>query len=195
MRKKLGLATLIVTYLTGLIYLSLPNPTIIDLKDALKSTEPGDTWQNKNTAAYFTNLDRKDIVNFYRNSYALHFGPWTLPSLRLNYPVEDTAVYVRKYIMSYYLEEIVHPLRESVFINGWNPQLSPLNAHLTPQERALQTIVVDGQVFSSKATLKWYPSSAWARILVWTLIIPCIYFTFISIQNSTRYLAKYLKMS
>lgn len=182
--RKIGLILLAVIYIVGIAYLLLPNPKVVDLPGATKSNEPGDTWQNPNTVAYFTNMSREDVVNFYKHTYALKIGNWEIPSLKLNYPPEDNAIYIRKYVLSYYLEEMVHPFRESVFVNGWNPQLSPLNARLTQAERDQQTIVVDGKVFSSKVTLRWYPSPLWARLLVWTLFFPGIYLTGISLKNS-----------
>ena len=34
-------------YLSGLVYLALPQPEVVVLPNALRSTEPGDTWQNQ----------------------------------------------------------------------------------------------------------------------------------------------------
>lgn len=168
-------------YLIGVVYLLLPSPLINDLPDALKSNEPGDTWQNTDTKAFFTDWDREKVIGYYRDTFRLKIGDFYLPNLRLNYRPEDTGTYVRKYIDTYYLEEIVIPMRESIFINGWDPKKSPTLAHLSEEERKTTFIVIDGKEFQSKVTLKWYQSKVSHRLIIWTLtvlLIPLIFVTF-----------------
>jgi hypothetical protein len=173
--RKLWLVPILLLYLAGLTYLVQPTPPVPDLPGGLRSDEPGDTWQNPTQKAFFTDMTRAEVLAFYQNSYKVNFSSITFPLLRLNYRPEDTAVYVRKYIDAYWLEEVVHPLRESIFINGWTPRLAPVNAGKTAVELEKIRIVVGDKVFQSKITLRWYESPLWARLLVWTLIFPLSY--------------------
>ncbi len=169
------LAFFIPIYLAGLIYLLQPTPIIHPLPQALRSDEPGDTWQNPDQQAYFTDFDRETVINFYRDTYSLKIGPWTIKPYRLNYRPEDTATYIRKHIDSYFLEELILPLRDSLFINGWYPSVAPQNQYIPEEERAKAMIVIYGQPFDAKITLKPYPSTPLPRLLVWTLLFPVSY--------------------
>lgn len=175
-------------YFAGLIYLLLPSPLPPPLPEATKSTEPGDTWQNPDQTAYFTQKDRHEVLNFYQQEFAPKLFGITLPNYRLNYRPEDTAVYVRKYIDSYYLEEVVNPMRESLFINGWTPSKSPLLDRYTEDFRRTYTIVVDGQTYSSKITIKPYYPTKFAAPLIWTFLLPTAYFTLKLFFSSLKYL-------
>lgn len=180
-------------YFLGLIYLSAPAPSIKPLPQALRSTEPGDTWQNPDQQAYFTDYSREEVLKYFSDTFALNFFGIKIPNYRLNYRPEDTATYVRGYIDSYYLEEIVLPLRDSLFVNGWNPSLSPIYANQTAEERSHLSIVIDGHVFQSKITLKPYYSSIFPRIIIWTLIFPALYFVFLNFKNSLLNLFQSIK--
>lgn len=166
--KKLILPWL-VFFVIGIVYLSIPSPRIPELSEATKSQEPGDTWQNPNTMAFFTDKQREQVINEYRNAFRLDFFGYKLPNLRLNYRPEDTATYVRKHIDSYYLEEIVIPFRESIFINGWDPKKSPTLAHLSPKELETTKIIIDGVEYQSKITTRWYQSNMIYRLIVFIL--------------------------
>lgn len=174
-------------YLLGLVYLILPARTVADLPGALKSDEPGDTWQNPGQSAYFTDLTRDQVMKFYQTSFSLHLGPISIKPYRLNYRPEDTATYVRGYIDSYYLEELVLPFRDSLFVNGWTPKLSPQFANLPQTEKDKAMINIKGQPFDSKITLRPYYSSLWARVLVWTLVFPVGYFVIVQFMKSINY--------
>lgn len=180
-------------YLLGVVYLILPDPSLEAIPGALRSTEPGDTWQNPDQQAYFTDQNRDQVLKHFQDTFSLKLLGINIPSYRLNYRPEDTATYVRGYIDSYYLEEIVHPLRESLFVNGWNPSLSPKYTHLSAEERSTYTIEVDGQIFQSKITIKPYYSSIIFRILIWTLIFPSTYFVFKNLFESSFLLIKSFK--
>lgn len=179
MRKLLLLPVLLV-YLLGLIYLWPASPAAPDLPNALRSDEPGDTWQNPTQKAFFTDMKRSEAMSFYQNDYVLKIGSLSLPVLRLNYRPEDTAVYVRRHIDTFWLEEIVHPLRESLFISGWTPKDAALHANpdISEDELNRRVIVIGDQIFETKITLRWYESSRLPRLLVWTLIFPLTYLVF-----------------
>lgn len=185
----------VLIYLAGVVYLSLEQPPVSALPGALRSDEPGDTWQHPDQSAYFTNLSRQEVLDFYQDSFSLSLFNLNIkfPSFRLNYRPEDTATYVRKHIDSYYLEEIVHPLRESLFVNGWTPSQSPLLEGMPQGQRDTYTIAVNGEVFQSKITLKPYYSSLPFRLLVWTLLFPAVYLVYLSLKSALRELLSVVK--
>jgi len=169
-------------YLLGIVYLLLPNPPYPDLSSATLSNEPGDTWQNPDQKAFFTQKNRQEVLLELQESFSLKLLDKTIPSFRLNYRPEETAQFVRDQIDSYYLEEIVHPLRESLFVNGWEPQNAPYWRNVEPAKRP--RIQIDNVYYRSKVTLKPVYSSALARILVWSAIFPASYFVYESLKRS-----------
>lgn len=180
-------------YSIGLIYLFQPAPSVAPLPQALRSDEPGDTWQNPDQSAYFTDLSREEVIAFYQDSFGLDLFGLRLRPFRLNYRPEDTAIYVRKHIDSYYLEELVFPFRDSLFVHGWNPSLAPQNRDLPELERAKRLININGQPFSAKIILKPYYSPLWARLLVWTLVFPVGYLVLTQFFTSLNLLFRAVK--
>lgn len=173
-------------YLLGLFYLSLPQPSVPVLSQAVRSQEPGDTYQHPDQSAYFTQQERKDVLNLIEEDYRLDFKGINLPSFRLNYRPEEVHTLVREQIQSYYLEEIIHPFRESLFVNGWEPQNSPIYNDIPEDKKPL--IQIDGIFYRSKVTLKPVFSPLWARVLVWTLIFPLTYLVYFSLKKSYHHL-------
>lgn len=165
-------------YIFGIFYLLLPNPVYPDLTSSTLSDEPGDTWQHPEQKAFFTNKIRQDVMQELQDSFSLP----SLPSFRLNYRPEETTQFVREQINSYYLEEIVHPLRESLFVNGWEPQNAPYWQSVEPEYRP--SIQINDVYYNSKITLKPTFSTAPARIFIWSLIFPASYFVFKSVKKS-----------
>lgn len=138
-----------------LFYLLLPNPSFPNPpSDALQSNEPADIETNFRRA-YYTNYNRSEVMEHYSqllsNSQLLNI---TVPTYRLNYPPEEAQTIIRDQTQSTFLEEIVHPLRESFYINGFEPKEDK------------DTIIVAGSVWRQKITVKYVPSSAWARLLL-----------------------------
>lgn len=170
-------------YLLGLVYLILPSPATPDLTNSVRSTEPGDTWQNPTQKAFFTQKDRGQVLFELQSAFSLQGFP--LKGYRLNYPPEEAFTLVRDQLPSYYLEEIVHPLRESLFINGWEPQNSPKYSYLPAEDRP--GIVIDGVTYQSKVTINPAYSPLWARLFVWTMIFPASYLVYLSVRKSFIY--------
>ncbi len=151
------------------IYLLLPGPELPppDLPDSLKSTELGDTIQIPNVAAYFTDKTRAEVMEFYsRYSSKPSFLGITLPSYRLNYPPEYARQAIRDTIKTYYLEEIVQPLKASLFINGFEWES---DVFTKPEHRPKNKVVIDNKVWRTKLTLHWFPSKIWVRLGVFWL--------------------------
>jgi len=168
MKKKLLVVFLI--YLLGIFYLILPEPVIPNLPDSLKSTEPGDTTQIPGVWAYYTNLSRKEVVDFYRKTFSRSpFLGLPLPTYLLRHPPEYARETIRQTQKSNFYDELVHPLRESLFISGWIPGEDQV--YLRQSKKPIIDFWVGGERFTAKITLYHVQSPLWARILVWTGIV------------------------
>ena len=137
-----------------LFYLILPAPDFPEPPlGALISKEPGDT-ETPLRRAYFTDLGREEVLAHYQSQFSNSplFG---LPLLtyRLNYPPEEAQSLVRDQTRSSFLEEIVHPLRESIYINGFEPKFDN------------EAIRVEGRRWRQKVTVKYIPSTPILRIV------------------------------
>lgn len=156
------------------LYLIVPAPKLppSDLSEAFKSDEPGDTWQLKDVSAYYTNKERKDVISYYQD----YFSQISLfPIVRLNHPPEFGREVFIDTKQTYYLEELIFPMKQSLFINGYEWE----NDVFTPVASRKQYILeADGKVWKSKVSLKWFSShvfvrlvtfwSAWAILLITT---------------------------
>lgn len=174
----------IALYFVGLLYLIKPNPVLPDLSGDLKSDEPGDTWQHPDQVAFFTDKNRSQVINEIKTKFDQGLGVFQFLSYRLNYRPEEAQTLVRDQIKSYYLEEVVHPFRESIYINGWEPQNSPIFNDIPADERP--TVFIKGKLYRAKITLRPVSSPLWARIFVWTAIFPSIYLVFKSLKRSSN---------
>lgn len=139
-------------------YLLLPAP----FKDfpapppnSVQSMEDADT-ESPFRRAYFTNYTREQVVDHYKNQF--RYRPLTL---ELNYPPEDAQTLIRDQTRSYYLEELVHPFRESLYINGFIAQ------------KAQDDIWYKGVHYEEKITIKYVPSNIVIRLFtaVMTLVL------------------------
>lgn len=160
-----------------LIYMIWPSPGKIEdfgpLPDSAKSTLEGDTIQIPNVAGYFSDNSREFVVPFYQNKYwALTKLPF--PPYRLNYAPEFSWTAIKKHTDSTYLEELVYPLRGSLYVNG----LEPLTISGEPKWWGAGRFQDEGRNSETKVTMRYYPSSVFARIFVWVGIIISIYFLY-----------------
>ena len=132
------------------IYIVLPSPKFPDsLPDALKSTEPADL-ETPLRRGYFTNATRDEVMEHYYNQFR---------GYRMNYPPEESGTIIRDQTHSTFLEEIVHPFRESIYISGFEPK--DTNMGLT----------VEGLPWRQKVIVKYVPSSLTIRLIVCLLIV------------------------
>ncbi len=149
-------------------YLLLPTPNLPlpPLPASLQSHEPGDTIQIKNTNAYFSDKTRDYVHNFVKHAFCCtHFLHIKVPLCQyfLNYPPEEAKKIWRETKRSYYLEEFVHPGRESIFVNGFewaNDVFTP------PTKRAKNKIVVNHHLWRAKISFRWFTSPWWLRLLI-----------------------------
>lgn len=149
----------------------LPSPAEPSpLLDSRKSTEPGDTGQIPGLFAYYTNLSRVEVTNFYFNHYSRSkLLGIPLLTIRLNHPPEYAWEVIIDTIHSSYLEEFVHPLRESLFINGYEPASDPFRE---PGQK-LANFEFDGKVYTMKVMVYKKESSPLWRILIFSGILIC----------------------
>ncbi|MFV1917128.1 MAG: hypothetical protein ACC618_01400 [Patescibacteria group bacterium] len=155
------------------LYLFIPNPSFPKPpKDALRSNEPADT-ESLVRRAYFTNYTREEVMNYYSNNFKLPgFLNISTPTYRLNYPPEEAQTIIREQTRSTFLEEIVHPFRESLFVSGFEPK-DPKDA-----------IEIEGKIWRQKITVRLVQSTLLSRFLVATLtliVIAIIYVGYTSL--------------
>lgn len=142
--------------LLAILYLVSPTPQLKDLTNAARSDEPGDTIQLKNVSAYYTNQSRTEIINFYKANYS---GPFRII---LNHPPEKAKTIIRDTTQSYYFEEFVLPLKESLFVNGYEWEN---DVFTKPEKRIQNKLIFKGKEYKTKVTLKTFPTSPLSRLL------------------------------
>ncbi len=130
-------------YLVRPVPFDFPNPP----QDSVQSMEEADL-ESPLRRSYFTNYTREQVMAHYKNQFRLQ--PFTLT---LNYPPEDAQRLIRDQTRSYYLEELVHPFRESLYINGFIPQF------------AKDEINYKGVHYEERITIKYVPSSLFVRFI------------------------------
>ncbi len=165
---------LVLIFIIGLVYVAIPVSSSVfifpPLPDSVKSNLDGDTWQNPNLVAYYSDFRREYITKFYKESFAkMHLFGFLIPPVSLNHPPEYAYKYVRDQQESTFLEEYTYPLRESLFVNGYDPlvegimikgQLSFMSMH----------VIHEGEYFDTKTTLRYYPSNPLFRIAIYLSI-------------------------
>lgn len=166
---------LVTFFLIGLLYVALPGPSKIEdfprLPDSVKSNLDGDTWQNPNLVAYFSQYDRNFITRFYKEAYQNQFFWGLIPAISINHAPEMAYNYLRDQQESTFLEEYVYPLREPFFVNGYEPFIENeifRKVHTPVGDRIIYKDI-DGSegLYASKATIRIYPTSGLYRILVY----------------------------
>lgn len=158
--------TFIIFSIFLLVYMLWPGPGKISdfpaLPNSDKSTLEGDTIQIPNVAAYFSDNFRQFVVPFYLSNYQ-NLSNLPFPPLRLNHPPEFSWNVIKKHTDSTYLEELVYPLRDSIYVNG----LEPFYEDGQPKFWGAIKFEVDGRNWFNKTALRFYPSNIPVRILVW----------------------------
>ncbi len=149
----------IISSIIFLVYLLLPNPTFpSNPESALQSVEPADL-EITSRRSYYTDTDREKVMNSYSNYFKSNLSIFSKLNYRLNYPPEEAQTIIRDQARSTYLEEIVHPFRESLFVNGYEPKENK------------DVILVDNKFWKYKITVKLQDSTRLARLIVGFSII------------------------
>ena len=137
-------------------YVSLPNPEFPDIPpNSVQSNQPADV-ETPLRRGYYTNLTREEVIEFYKNEFNKKNKLYTL---RLNYPPEESQTIIRDQTRSTYLEELVHPLRESIFISGLE------------SKNSIYKFEINGVTWQQKIIVRFIPSSIYIRILISILTI------------------------
>ncbi len=143
-----------------------PGPSKISdfyaLPNSEKSTLEGDTIQIPNVSGYFSNNYRESVVPFYSENYQskMHFP---LPPLKLNHPPEFSWTAIKRHTDTTYLEELVYPLRDSLYVNGFEPFYSDGSSKFWGATK----FEIGKNAWFTKVTLRYYPSNFFVRFLVW----------------------------
>jgi hypothetical protein len=156
MKLKIFIFLLLILNIFAVLYLISPTPQLLDLPNSVKSKEPGDTIQIPHVSAYYTNLSRADVMNFYKSNYLGLFR------INLNHPPEKARTIIKDTIQSYYFEELVLPFKESLFINGFEWQN---DVFTKPEKRIKNKLIYEGKEYSAKITLRTFPTSIPKRLV------------------------------
>jgi len=149
--KKIRLLLVALFFLFGFRYMLYPSPPFVaPTPNAYISYEPADV-ETPLRRGYYTDYTREQVILHYLDQV-----DW-LPTLRLNYPPEESQTIIRDQTQSSYLEELVHPMRESWFINGFVPQAQK------------DEIWREGKRYQQKIIVRYVPSSRLSRLLVFTM--------------------------
>jgi hypothetical protein len=154
--------TYFVISLLFLIYLAYPNPFFPKPPESIRSFEPADIETPKRRA-FYTDLTRDEIMSHYRNEFknASLLG-YVLPAVNLNYPPEEAWSIIREQTRSNFLEEIVHPFRNSIFVSGFEPK--------EDKDR----IYLEDKFWKQKVTIRYVDSNPYYRIAVGLMLISLI---------------------
>lgn len=132
------------------------------LPSSVKSRLDGDVWQIPNLMAYFSNNYRDTVVPFYLSEY-WDISNLPFPPMKLNHPPEFSWNTIRKHTDSTYLEELIYPLRDSLYINGFEP----FNPDGSDKFWGSGKFLAENQEWFTKTTIRFYSSSFFVRLVVW----------------------------
>ena len=151
------LVTIVLVLAVG--YLLWPSPKFpAPPPGSIQSQEPGDT-ESIYRAAYYSNLSREEVEDYYFRQ----FGGW---GIRQILPPEEAQSLVRDQTRSSYLEEMIHPGRESLYVNVFVPIL--------PQDE----IRINGVKYLNKISVRYVPSQPVSRLTVLLLTAVAAYLLF-----------------
>jgi hypothetical protein len=154
-------ALLITLFVIGLIYIFIPGPSNIEefspLPNSIKSAEPGDTRQVPNLAAYFSDHERANITEFYKESFknSFLFGK-IIPPISLNYPPRNAYTLIRDQLYATFLEEYTYPLKGSLYVAGYEPFVDN-EMFKRPHNFVGDHLHIDDVYYKSKTTVRFYP--------------------------------------
>ncbi len=156
-----------------LLYLLWPMPSSVSkfsqLPASVKSDLAGDTYQIPNVVAYFSNNYRDEVMLFYKSDFRRlvrnFFGPITI-----NHPPEFSWDVIKKHTDTTYLEELVYPLKGSLYVNGFEPFYSDGEGKFWGATK----FGAGGSEWYTKVTMRYFPSSTLARVIVWLGIMVAI---------------------
>lgn len=144
-------------------YLALPNQDFPDqLPGSYQSGEPADV-ETPLRRGYYTDMTRQEVLSWYKTQFK-----W---GKELNYPPENAQTLIRDQTKSTFLEEMVHPFRESIYINGFEPN--------DPQYAQ----IANGRQWRQKVIVRMVESSVVVRLLVGVATLGLIYLLYWEIKR------------
>lgn len=126
---------------------------------SVQSAEPADT-ESFYRRSYYTNLTRPEIMHYYDRNFSAPI------SFRLDLPREEAFSLIRDQTRSSYLEEIIHPGRESLYINVFVPS------------KPTEEINIDKVHYLNKVTVRYVPSNPVTRLTVLLLTLVASVFVY-----------------
>ena len=167
MKKVVKYTSLIFAFIF-LVYLSIPAPDFPKPQDNVyQSLEPADI-ETTSRKGYYTDNLRYDVLNHYSKQFSKSLNFIPLPTYRLNYPPEEAQEKIRDQTRSTYLEEIVHPFRESIYVNGFEPSLDK------------DIIIIDGKNWAAKVIVRYIQSNSIIRVTIGVFTIIMIYVVYLA---------------
>lgn len=149
---KIFFVTFSIVFLTYLAWPARPFPNT--LWDFESSTEPADK-ETPLRRGYYTNLTREQLMSHYKKEFG-----W---GINLNYPPEEAQTIIRDQTKATFLEEVVHPMRESLFVAG--NEFKPGKGIFRINEKE----------YKQKVIVKYIDSNIGVRIIVGILTLGLIW--------------------
>ena len=125
-----------------------------ELPNAVKSLEPADL-EDPFRVGFYTNMSRDEITNFYRSQFKINGFGVNIKPINLNHPPEEAQQKIRDQTLSTFLEELSYPMRDTLYVNGFKPDLSKMNP-----------LVHEGQSWERKVIIKYVKTSFPLRVLL-----------------------------
>ncbi len=177
----------IVIILLGVWYVILPvsQPAMLSsLPNSVKVS------QSEYISKYYTNNRRNFVTDFYKNELERlncqlfkYVNPFCLiKPLSINHSPNLASTYLDPKQKSTYLEEYFYILRDSLIISGYEP----FNENGKAFDKNSEPLVFDGKQYNSEVTIRYYPSSTFGRVVIYLLILTCIYFEVILFKRTRR---------
>ncbi len=112
-------------------------------------------------------MDRSQVLAWYEKQINhSNFLGIRMPTLLLNFPPEEAQTLIRDQTGSTYLQQFVHPFRESWYVNGSETPAGSLKPHF----------FVEGKYWNEKIIIRYIPTNIWIRegIFIATAIVMVI---------------------
>ncbi len=133
--------------------------------DSIQSFEPADS-ESPLRRAYFTNYTRSEVMSWYKSNFDKTGVEWLkFYSINLNYGPEEAPGIIRDQTRSTFLEELAHPFRESVYINGFEPK--------DPKD----DIFIEGKHWRQKIIVRYIPSNVYVRLVFVASVATALWIT------------------
>lgn len=158
------------------------------LQNSIKAEESGDQVVPIGVTSFYTDFGRKEVVKFYAETFSRsYFLNLPLLTYQLTHPLERAKELLGEKQKATYVEEIIHPLKASLFISGYEWENDPFVPKI---EMERNKIIVEGKVFKAKVTLYYQEAPVVVRLFVFlgtNLAALLVALAFKSIYDSFRH--------